>query len=427
MPWPKFYGAKLRRAVKKGRVSVEAIDRAVVNILRKVCEFASAPDPQDYDKSLVSCQAHADLALEAAEKGMVLLKNKGQALPLSRQAIGTIAVIGRLAAVENTGDHGSSRVRPRYTITPLDGLKEYLSTAADGSHATEILYADGSDWDQARKVATLADQVVVVVGYDYRDEGECIGDWFPNGTDRVSLRLHFEDVRLIEEVSQANPRCVVVLVGGSAIVIDEWQDRVPAILMSWYSGQEGGRALARILFGEVNPSGKLPCTVPKDPRDLPFFDPYADEIEYDYYHGYALFDQRGIKPAYPFGFGLSYTSFSYGQLQLSATEIATDGEILASVDVTNTGDRPGAEVVQLYVGYVDSAVERHVKDLKGFARVHLEPGETRRVRIPVRAQSLAYYDVGRKAWVVEPIAYKLLVGPSSAPEDLQEERFRIST
>jgi beta-glucosidase len=195
--------------------------------------------------------------------------------------------------------------------------------------------------------------------------------------------------------------------------------------MSWYSGQEGGHALARVLFGEMNPGGKLPCSVPKNPQDLPFFDPQASEIEYDYYHGYALFDHEAIVPAYPFGFGLSYTSFAYGDLSLSETEIGAGGKVVASVDVTNTGDRAGAEVVQLYAGYAGSAVERHVKDLKGFARVELEPGETRTVRIPLQAQSLAYYDVESRAWVVEPIAYRVFVGSSSAPEDLQQAQFRI--
>jgi beta-glucosidase len=158
---------------------------------------------------------------------------------------------------------------------------------------------------------------------------------------------------------------------------------------------------------------------------LPVFDRDADEIEYGYYHGYTLFDQTGLAPAYPFGFGLSYTSFSYGVLRLSEHEIGVGGKVTASIDVTNVGARSGAEVVQLYVGYVGSSVERHVKDLKGFARVQLEPGETQTVGIPVTAQSLAYYDVEGRGWVVEPIVYRVLVGPSSAAGDLQEARFRV--
>ena len=417
MPWPKFYGKELIRAVKEGRVSVEAVDRAAENILRTVCKFASAPDPQVYGKGLVACSEHVDLALEAAEKGMVLLKNDGQTLPFSGSELGTLAVVGRLAAVENTGDHGSSQVFPRHTITALQGLEEYLGG--------RVLYADGAEVDLACQAAQAADAVVLVAGYDYRDEGEYIGERFDNGSDRVSLRLHDEDVDLIRAVSEANARCVVVLVGGSAIVVQEWVDSVPAILMAWYGGQEGGRALARILFGEANPSGKLPFTVPVDPQDLPFFDRDADEIEYDYCHGYTLFDRTGARPAYPFGFGLSFTSFSYGALRLSEAEVRVDGEVTASIDVTNAGSRPGAEVVQLYVGYVGSAVERHVKDLKGFARVYLEPGETQTVRIPVPVRSLAYYDVESRRWVVEPIVYKVFVGPSSAPADLQEAQFRV--
>jgi beta-glucosidase len=175
----------------------------------------------------------------------------------------------------------------------------------------------------------------------------------------------------------------------------------------------------------VNPGGKLPFTIPRDPRDLPYFCRDADEIEYDFYHGYALFDREGVQPAFPFGFGLSYTSFAYGEPSLSEAEVGTDGEVTVSVDVTNTGDRAGVEVVQVYVGYVGSAVERHRKDLKGFRRVYLQPGETATVRIPLQIERLAYYDVERGAWVVEPIVYKALVGPSSAAADLQEVRFRV--
>lgn len=419
MPWPKFYGKKLWQAVKSGQVKVETIDRAARNILRKVVEFTSAPDREAYAKGLVNCQTHIDLALEAAEKSIVLLKNTGQLLPFSRQAVKRLAVIGRLAAQENTGDHGSSRVFPPYTVTALRGLQDYLGDA------DRVLYADGSDLAQAQETAASADAVVVVVGYDYRDEGEYIGDRFNNGSDRVSLCLHREDERLVEAVARANARCAVLLVGGSAIVMEAWKEHVPAIVMSWYGGQEGGRAIARALFGEVNPGGKLPFTIPRDPGALPFFDPDADEIEYGYYHGYTLFDKEGTEPAFPFGFGLSYTSFTYGQVGLEETEIAPDGKTMVSVDVTNTGDHAGAEVVQVYTGYVGSAVERHAKDLRGFQRVYLEPGETRAVRIPLKARSLATYDVETGEWVVEPIVYKVLVGSSSSAADLQEVKLRV--
>jgi len=178
MPSPKFYGRRLKKAVEQGRVQTGTIDRAASNILRKVAEFACAPDPQPYDKSLVACGAHAELAKEAAEKSVVLLRNRGGLLPLAKQEIRKLAVLGRLATVENTGDHGSSRVVPPYTVTPLQGLQDYLAGTGD------VLYADGTDLDQARQVASTADAVVIVAGYDYRDEGEYVGAWWPNGNDR---------------------------------------------------------------------------------------------------------------------------------------------------------------------------------------------------------------------------------------------------
>jgi beta-glucosidase len=419
MPSTKLYGKRLKKAVDEGLVPQETIDRSAAAILRTTVQFASAPNPQRYDKSLVGCPAHVALAREAAEASMVLLKNQGSILPLVPGEIKRLAVVGRLASVENTGDHGSSRVHPPYTVTPLQGLRTYLEGQCSVEHA------DGRDVEQAQRVASAADAVVVVAGYDYRDEGEYVSLWWPNGNDRASLSLHEDEIHLIQAVSAANPRCIVVLVGGSAIVMEEWRESVPAILMAWYAGQEGGHALARILFGDACPGGKLPFTIPKDPGDLPFFDPEADEIEYGFYHGYTLFDRSGSEAAFPFGFGLSYTSFACGEPRLSATEIGPEGELAVSVDVRNTGEQAGAEVVQMYVGYVDSQVERHVKDLRGFQSVHLQPGESKTVHIPLRAQQLVYYDVARSAWVVEPITYRVLVGSSSSAADLREARFHV--
>lgn len=421
MPAPRFYGRRLKRAVDEGLVPEEIIDRSAAAILRKVAQFSTAEDPQRYDRSLIGCPAHVALAREAAEASMVLLKNQGGVLPLDPAKVQGLAVIGRLAAVANTGDHGSSRVHPPYTVTPLQGLRRCLEGCGS------VAYADGSNLDEALGVASAADAVVVVAGYDYRDEGEYVAPHWPNGHDRSSLSLHDEEIDLIRAVSAANAHCIVVLVGGSAVMMEEWKESVPAILMAWYAGQEGGHALARILFGDVCPSGKLPFTIPSDANDLPFFDPEADEIEYDFYHGYTLCDKNGSQAAFPLGYGLSYTSFAYSNLRLSTTEISPDGELVASVDLRNTGDRAGAEVVQLYVGYVGSHVERHVKDLKGFQRVHLAPGESKTVRLPLRAQQLAYYDVAKSAWAVEPITYRVLVGSSSSAEDLQEARFRVMT
>jgi beta-glucosidase len=189
---------------------------------------------------------------------------------------------------------------------------------------------------------------------------------------------------------------------------------------------EGGHAIADVLVGDINPSGKLPITFPESADQLPFFDKKAKKIEYGYYHGYRLFDKEGIEPAFPFGFGLSYAEYEYGNLRLSERRIGKGGRIKVSFDVTNTGEMEGHEVVQLYVGYKGSKVERPVKELKGFARLDLTPGETKTGLIEVKAEDLAYYDTDAGAWEIEEIEYVVYVGPSSRQGDLKLcETFRV--
>jgi beta-glucosidase len=195
--------------------------------------------------------------------------------------------------------------------------------------------------------------------------------------------------------------------------------------MAWYPGMEGGNALADILFGRTNPSAKLPCVFPKSAGQLPFFDKRARSIEYGYYHGYRLMDKEGHAPAFPFGFGLGYTTYEYKDLKLEPEEIAADGTLRVSVEITNTGDVAGEEVAQLYVGCQGSRVDRPPKELKGFSKVHLAPGETGRVEFELAAARLGYYDEQRGDWTVEPATYSVYVGPSSREEDLLSAQFRI--
>jgi len=210
---------------------------------------------------------------------------------------------------------------------------------------------------------------------------------------------------------------VVTLIGGSAITMEEWKEKVPAILMAWYPGMEGGSALARILFGDVNPGGKLPFTIPVNEKDLPFFNSQADTIEYGYYHGYTLFDREEKQAAFPFGFGLSYTTFAYSNLQVSGNGDA----IKATFDIENTGNRPGEEVAQLYIGLDKSSVDRPDKVLKGFCKVFLSPGEKNSVTMEVKKENLAWYNPESKTWEVEQIPYTVYIGGSSRPEDLISE------
>ncbi len=249
---------------------------------------------------------------------------------------------------------------------------------------------------------------------------------YQTGGDRVSLYLNSEDEALIQAVASVNPRTIVVMIGGSPVITERWRERVPGIIMAWYPGMEGGHALADILFGVVNPSGKLPCVFPRSADHLMPFDAKADVVDYDYWHGYRLLDRDGHEPAFAFGHGLSYTTFGYDNLTLSAETAGISDAVSVSVDVTNTGDRAGDEVVQLYAGYPETAVERPALELKGFARVTLAPGETQRVTLDLPVRRLAYWDETRDRWWVEPVRHTLYVGPSSRKADLLATEFHVT-
>ncbi len=417
MPMTLFYGRKLKKAIRKGLVVEKTLDEAVRRIVRKLLQFTQAPDPQGYPAELAACPEHAALARETAEKSAVLLKNSGGILPLDRSNVKRLAVIGELATAPNIGDYGSSRVRPPYVITLLEGLESHLKGWAT------VHYDNGKDPERARELARGCDAAVIVAGYRHNEEGEYIvglrkkrkkGVPSPFGGDREDIALSEKDRALIEAVAPANGNSIVVLIGGSAITMEEWKEKAGAILMAWYPGMEGGNAVARLLFGEVNPSGKLPFTIPCRADDLPFFDDQADEIEYGYYHGYTLLEKKEVEAAFPFGFGLSYTRFTYSNLQVRQT----GGAITAAVDLENSGERAGEEAVQLYIGFENSAVDRPVKLLKCFDKVRLEPGEKKRVALTVKHEDLAWYNPRFKKWELEAMEYTVYVGGSSQQADL---------
>ncbi len=282
----------------------------------------------------------------------------------------------------------------------------------------EVVYDDGSDPGRAAATAGKCDAVVVVVGFTGREEGESIPYMKGVGGDREDLSLRAEDVSLIACVAEANRRCVVAVEAGSAFLTSGWKEKVAAILVAWYPGMEGGRALAEILFGEVNPSGKLPVTFPEENGQLPPFDKRARSVEYGYYHGYRLFDREGMEPAFAFGFGLSYTSFDYSGLRLSAGELRAGDTLVVEAEVSNGGGRAGEEVAQLYVSSPGMEIDRPQKELKGFARVRLEPGETKTVSFTLKAEDLAYYHAESSCWRIEEGEYRVFVGPSSRAGDL---------
>jgi beta-glucosidase len=389
--------------VRAGNIPEAVVDEAVQRMVRKKLEHR-LDEPSPVDESVIASEEHLAVAQEAVAKGSVLLKNESDALPLNAAALTRIAVVGVLADMANIGDTGSSSVRPSFVVTALQGIQDLVG----GEIAVDHIDKDILGTEDLALIAA-ADAVVVVTGLTAEDEGESI----IGAGDRVDLSLSDERVKLLQDAAAANDRTIVVLEGGSAITMGEWLPDIEALLMAWYPGQMGGHAIADLLFGDANPSGKLPVTFPTGLDQLPPFDNESLEVTYDYFHGYRYLDRNDSTPEFPFGFGLSYTSFSVDNLRASQAEAKAGDVVLFSVDVTNTGSVAGAEVVQLYVTYPGSVVERSERDLKGFAKVMLEPGATQTVEIAVPVNDLAYYDVADSAWALEGLEHEVLAGTSS--------------
>ncbi|MEN0067606.1 MAG: glycoside hydrolase family 3 N-terminal domain-containing protein [Myxococcota bacterium] len=447
MPMPVHYARALLEAVQRGDVAEHNVDASVRRVLRTLTVFENTPDPQTYPQDLVAHPDHVALAREVAEASMVLVKNDDQTLPLDKGAMKRVLILGKLAGRENTGDHGSSRIFAPHVVTPLAGIQALLG------RQVKIIHLDERNLEKARRLAATVDGVIIVAGHDYHDEGESlspgdtaqlaapIADGYRNqgmglkaflvrqlagmlgyfyggnqrspgklpGGDRESLSLPADQVAMIEAVSGIHPNTVVTLVCGGMVLLDSWAERVPAVLYGWYAGMEGGHALARILFGEVAPSGRLPFTLPRTPSQLPYFSNTDATMEYGMYHGYSLLDKNGHSPRLPFGFGLSYTSVEYANLQVSVRDDAVD----VSVTVTNTGDRAGNEVVQVYIGAEDATLERPRKLLKGFEKVRLQPGESLHVTVRVAKRELRMFNPSSKTWALEPGTYRIWAGPNA--------------
>jgi len=406
---------KIMEWIRSGVLAEERINDSVLRILKQKLRFLRDEEPEFYSRSKIACQEHTNLALEAALKSMVLLQNTNNILPLNSEKIQKIAVLGQLADSKNIGDHGSSRVYPPYVVTPLMGIQNYFGYS-------KVLYENGSNLTKARTIAQEADAVIIVVGYDYHIEGEYM---MGKAGDRDFLTLKSSDEQLITEIASINKNIIVVMEGGSAIIVENWKDKAACIIMAWYPGMEGGNALAQLLFGEVNFSGKLPFMVPKSADQLPYFDKNAKAITYEYYHGYRLTDKKGRTPAYPFGFGLSYTTFSYGNLHVKNTRIDKSGILEVSVDISNNGNIAGDEIIQLYLGYPESNVDRVVKELKAFTRINLSPNETKTIKLSVPVKETAYYDVDLKSWIVESGRCEVYVGSCSDIRSLMKSEFTI--
>lgn len=437
MPWQQYYTIDtIEDGLASGEITMTQIDAIITRSLKTRLSYAFAEDTMEYSKDLIANDEHVQLARETAEKSMVLLKNEG-VLPFRSTSNKKVAVIGRLADTANTGDQGSSNSTPPYVVTPYQGIAAYH----EALQGNEVIYDDGTDIEAAKRLAESVDQVILVVGFTHLEEGEYIifsrDEMIASakaqkligkkgaGGDRTSLKLLAEDEQLIKAVAPLNKKTVVTYIGGSAIDMSSWEADAPAILFTWYAGMEGGHALANILYGDINPSGKLPFSIAQNEADYPEFNPYTEQITYGYYHGYTLFEKEEKPVAYPFGFGLSYTTYEYSDLTITNPILTKDDTIEVQVNITNTGTVKGEEIAQFYVGFKNSEIDRPIKLLRGFDKVALVPGETKMVTFSLPVAEIAYYNPANEKWEIEHMSYELYVGGSSKQEDLLMSSFEV--
>ena len=454
MPFPMILLGSVPQALAEGRVAMQRIDDAVLRLLR----LQLGIPPGVYPPSLGRCPEHLALAREAARQAIVLLRNEpvGEGRPvLPLRDLGTLALIGGLADRENLGDRGSSDTRPPAgaVVTPLQGLRQARPDLS-------IAFSDGHDRSAAAALAARCDAAVLVLGLDWRLEGEHIhpGDiapileqipppaWLGSSRlwpalrpiwqrftqriawvtsfasarqggdfaagDRTDLGLPADQVALIRAVAAANPRTVVVLMGGGAIRCSDWDPCVPGLLLLWYPGEQGGHALAEVLFGAVSPSGRLPFTIPTSERQLPAFEPRACQVRYDLWHGYRRLQRQGESAAYPFGHGLSYSRFAIRDLAAALQPEASaedEGAVQLSLTVINEGEMDAAEVVQVYLEPPGLLLERPRRTLAAFQRLDLAAGERRRLVLTIPLRRLACFDPERDAFVLEAGVQRLVV------------------
>ncbi len=555
---PKYFNDKLLQAVKDGKVTESEIDDKVENILTVYFEIGAFEDSTTLPKGEIDTPEHREIAAQTAREAIVLLKNDKSVLPLDKNKIKTIAVIGPNAAINRVGGGGSSEVIPFYSVSPIDGLKnklgdnvellynkgteitatdfpiigsEYLTPpdAKDGEHGLKAeyfnnqkmsgdpvvtridenidfnwgqnapdpkidpdkfsarwtgkltapktgririgtnsndgsyLYIDGllvvNNWGmhgpklksaevvvekdkqydimveyyeggnnasvhlewQLEKPAKVFDKKAVELAKKADVAMIFVGmspDWEGEGFDRENMDLPGAQDELIQAVSKVNKNTIVVINSGTPITMIKWLDNVPAVIQAWYLGQETGNAMADVVFGDYNPSGKLPVTFPVKYEDNPAFDSYLKDkdkavMEEGLYVGYRYYDSKNVKPLFPFGFGLSYTKYKYSDMKIISDNWATDNIVKVSVKITNIGKVAGSEIVQLYVKDIQSSLDRPEKELKGFTKVDLKPDESKTVTMELNKRSFSFYDDKAKSWVAEKGEFEIILGSSS--------------
>ncbi|NQT24712.1 glycoside hydrolase family 3 C-terminal domain-containing protein [candidate division KSB1 bacterium] len=405
LPHPDCY-LELVDLVENGKMSIDSIDDCVKRILWFKFKLGLFDNPYvnpEDAKKINDCKEHRALALKVAQKSIVLLKNNQGLLPLNKD-IRSIAVIGPNADEERLGGYSGKEIK---IVTPLEGIQNRApeNVSIQFAQGCDVLDDSQNGFKKAVDIAKAADVALLFMGNSVMTEGE--------SRDRSNLDLPGVQETLIQEIIETGTPVIVVLISGSVITMGKWVNDVRAIIEAWYPGEEGGNAIADVLFGHTNPGGRLPITCAKTIGQLPLYYNYKPSGRDDDY-----MDLRGEQTQFPFGYGLSYTTFEFSIPKLQKTSIKKDESTSISVDVTNTGKMAGDEVVQMYIRDKVSSIVRPVKELKGFKRVSLQPGEMQTVTLDINPEKLAFYNMDME-FVVEPGEFEIMVGNSSDDKDLE--------
>ena len=407
----KYSKRNLRKNFQEGKFTEEILNGNIKRLLRVMFLVGLFDDKNSIPSGNRNTLEHQSTARKIAENGIVLLKNKEALLPLNIEKLKKLAIVGPNANLKFGGGDmlsggGSSVNYPPYEITPLEGLKQKCKDRV------EII-----------ETPSKADVTIIFAGLSHEHGMDAEGE------DRNFFELPSEQIELIERTVKQNPNTIVVLINGSPIPMNGWIDIVPSVVEAWYGGMEAGKAIADVLFGDVNPSGKLPLTFPKKLSDSPAhksertFPGVEEKVFYDegIYVGYRYFDKEQIEPLFPFGYGLSYTTFNYENLKIDKERFSKNDTVTVSVDIVNTGNRSGTEIVQLYVQDIKSSTDRPPKELKQFEKVKLEQNERKTVELNLNLGDFSFYDDSTHSWVVEPGTFNILLGSSSRDIHLQKE------
>jgi beta-glucosidase len=450
-----FMANPLLEAVRSGEIKEDLIDLKVKNILRTMLRLNMLGEGQNNRKcGAYNTAGHRDRVLKAAREAVILLKNEGNRLPLSRKNLKTLAVIGQNAEVLHSGGGGSAEIKALYEISPLMGIRKALGgnvevTYAKGYYIPSKKNEMELNWQQhslertrelteeekqeairrqklveeeirknrkqllvdALELAARCDEVIIIGGLNH--------DYDLEGQDRTDMKLPYGQDALIEEVLKINPKAVIVMLAGSPVQMSDWSSKAKAIVWNYYNGMEGGTALAEVLLGDVNPSAKLPETLPRELEDSPahklgeFGTKETVAYKEDIFVGYRYYDSFDAEPEFCFGHGLSYTSFEYKNIVIEIQEEDKNVTVRIHVTIKNTGKREGAEILQVYVADKQASVQRPAHELKGFTKVFLQEGEERNVTITLHEEAFGFYNPERQCFITEPGEFEIQIGSSS--------------